>query len=1093
MSIRNRSYLRVPSEEQVQLDPPFDDFREWFSAVLENTRPHLIVGIARSALRLLQLQRVQELATSVPIVSNHALPFFRPSELEQKSILVFDDSVVFGSTIARVRDYLVQRGAHVECAAYVVDRTNFYGEEEAGRRSDTGPSEHSWIPLMTKHKLWPRTIRQHHELLIHRILQTPRSYNLEFPLLSIDVDDFHAADIPLICRQLSRSGLIRSLEDVSPPSAASDGVYRYTALLNPHKPRFLDSNQIAYRSYSKARVTFVPKKGEIRLRPLPQISTLSDLKFENVHIANGDIRAMWQRLRPPIDGDTGLYAASLLRLLTAFVATFLGDALCEEIVDRASDDLRVQQVRLITGDVAMLLGPENAKILSDSWFKLTAEQASSFFHLSDASPDEPGDSPDPSLYGSIVRVWKDLPQLRPSQSESLYEVVGKVFLSMRAATDTPKHRHDNPAATRLDVGMSYEGVRRLLAEGCDRTLTEDELSLAMDLCVDNGQAVPKILLNQSRWLRAFYSGEGEDSQAKQQLKREIFRAYEEFLGVRKSKPLTHFDFQKISVTLKDLLPWLPLSTKYYNFGRTALVGQAENELLPWLTDKSTGPLLDERTKDGKVLILNSSFRPCVNATWSPQNSQAFHDSFHHLASVFSKLDDRAKLLLSTCRTHRHSYNAVAFEAHSWVGHRAGNFEKFLAEARNLVEGASNAGPLAMASLYWCIRFISEAKKKYDIFYRQFDVLRKDLQKAFLKVGSTAKHFWEYSIEGSDLLDPTREPEVELQFNNLMPIIDQMAHLTSWLGHLILDGYGISLTNLERVFSAEHSTLRKAEFAWFRDSSVANAARQYNKNLQDSTVPGVSIVKSRLSEDNLRALSSQPAHLVSANLLDVADHCFSELGSVLTLFCPQYEVVEGDFPYSPSSGRRLLIDGSTETILADVFVLTLDLICSTNSLATNPMKDAVLEVFQNLDRDGFFFEYTGNDAYVAVSRDPLVLWDAAKLLRMRGDKIRQPGDRLDGTRKGISFGTVRVVRSPEGKVRIMDASFPNLLPRAFYMLHGVDEHCGTDEKRRNDVLAFDENALNVFKRTCTLPLREMGQVSVQSKHFFGKCTVVDISS
>src|SRR5580700_1450372 len=219
MSTSTRSYKRAPGRQELDVEPPFSDFGEWFSSVLEDAKPSLIVGIARSALRLLQIQRAEELAPGVLIISNHALPFLHPEKLESKNVLIFDDSVIFGSTLAKIKDYLSSKGARVSCAAYVVDRANFYGEEESPSSYGGIPSKHSDLSLRAKHRLWPSSIRQHHEILVHRILQTPRSYNLEFPLLSIGIADYAPSDIPFFCRLLTGNGLIRGLADVSPPTA----------------------------------------------------------------------------------------------------------------------------------------------------------------------------------------------------------------------------------------------------------------------------------------------------------------------------------------------------------------------------------------------------------------------------------------------------------------------------------------------------------------------------------------------------------------------------------------------------------------------------------------------------------------------------------------------------------------------------------------------------------------------------------------------------------------------------------------------------------------------------------------------------------
>ena len=457
------------------------------------------------------------------------------------------------------------------------------------------------------------------------------------------------------------------------------------------------------------------------------------LKADLVRIADERFNRTWRVLKPPLDGADPHYSASLLRLLTAYVATYLAEMLSIEAVKCIQHEFEIQGVRLVSGDVAMMLGEENSRNLSTVWLGLNPNDASDFFVSnadSQRAENESVDSGDPTLLAAMSDVWSAQPRLKPSQGESTYEKVGKVFLALRAATDSWRHRLRNPSASRLDVGLSYDGVRQVLRDNFNLSLTPDEVSVALDLCVDNGQAVPRILLNNSRWLRTFYSGENDDSQLPHQFKRALHSAYEVYLRDFKEHPLTPFDFQKICVTLKDLFPQLlpePISTHYYIFGRTTSVGP--DDVISWLTDFSAGPLKEERHGRRNVLTLNAMFKPCVSPTWNPEEAQKFADSFHHLASAFQRLDDGPKLLLSTCRTHRHAYNATAVEAHSWVDHRKGNFEKFLAEAKSAAEGSLDAIPLALDALHWCIRFLSEARKKYSIFYNDFSTLQRKLRSA----------------------------------------------------------------------------------------------------------------------------------------------------------------------------------------------------------------------------------------------------------------------------------------------------------------------------------------------------------------------------
>jgi hypothetical protein len=147
---------------------PFSDFDEWFAGLLDEVKPSLVVGIARAAIRVLQLRG--PFSHTIPIISHFALPFLPDSAIDHASVLLFDDSVVFGSTMKSVREYLLARGATVSCASYAVDRSTFYGDAPPEQQAAVTASPHSIIPLRYKHLLWRAALRRHHSALVNAIL-----------------------------------------------------------------------------------------------------------------------------------------------------------------------------------------------------------------------------------------------------------------------------------------------------------------------------------------------------------------------------------------------------------------------------------------------------------------------------------------------------------------------------------------------------------------------------------------------------------------------------------------------------------------------------------------------------------------------------------------------------------------------------------------------------------------------------------------------------------------------------------------------------------------------------------------------------------
>lgn len=1090
---RGNSEKQVPTLENTNDIPPFADFNDWFASVIEEVKPALVVGIARGAIRLLQLQSAYRILGDAPVISDHALPFISDSDIKSKKILVFDDSVIFGSTMSKIRDYLIGRGAIVFCASYVVDRFNFYGETKPGSSRYGIPSKFCNIAIRIKHRLWASAIRRHHDILIRSLLQTPRHYNLDFPTFCFRVPKYSAADIPYLITLFYKTNIFRGLFDVSSSASSEHGIYRYTGLFQPLSWNLFPKDGLFCRRYSKTRITFIPRFGEIQLTPIPQLTIADGILYDDVNFADDTLVSLWHRLHPPYHREDPFYHQALFRMLTSFVAITMGEIIARQSASVLHREFPVKQIRLLADDIKCVIGIANFEAL---------KQILSHFRSLDVIPGSPTEKLgtivdfhepfDSNLLRATADAWRRYPDLKPHPGELIYEVLGKVFLTLRAVTDSPECRRNNPDMSRLEVGFSYGAIRRLLHEECGIELTPEEISLAMDMCVDNGQCVPKVILQDSVRLRAFYSGEGEDSQDTMQFKNAMHKGYSDFLRQKRVHPLSPFDMHKLCATLKNLFLWLPISTRYYTFGIYAKIGQSDAELIPWLTNPKSGPLKIHTEERKKILLPNEAYKPCVKPTWRPNNSRDFYDTFQYVATAFSRLPDEPKLLLSTCRTHRHTYNAVAFEAHSWVGHDRGNFQRVLSGIRLSTDKSSEVTPDAISSLYWCTRYISEAWKKYHVFHRKFDTLLNRLRKAFARQGPAAERFWQYHIDEKGILDSSSDQEIEHRFKILMPLLTQMSRLTAFIMRVLIDLEILSLDELQQKFEDEGSSLGHKEFRWLTEQECWTVANRYNDDVKRQIMPGLSIVKTELPLD-VASKGDDSVKDWCCRTLETVQKCFDELRISLKEFCPKYEVAEGDFPFSPDRSRRVLLDGSVERIFRDVYVLTMDIIGSTDSEQTNEFKERVISTFERFRRLGLYFEETGNDAFVVCSEDPTVLWDIAVSIKVEGEMFKRAEGRFEGTRKGLSFGTVRIVEKTDGHVMIKDAWIPHLLPRAFSILEGVDSYCDKHSLSRNSVIIIEGISAKKCTQVLKLNLEIKKSFWVRSKHFYGRCYIFDLTS
>lgn len=1065
----------------------FADFEDWFSTIFENIKPDIIVAIARGAVRFLQLHE-EKLPKNLLFLSHEALPFLSDNELSGTRVLIFDDSVIFGSTMARVKEYLENRGSIVFCASYVVDRFNFLGERPEPAY-DEKPSRYAKIPLFWKKKLWPSLIRKHHSALVRSILNTPMHYNLDFPTFSLTFNKFSSKDIIYINFLIERTNLFRLIADVSSPISLYSGIPRCSGILKQQDWEFLNVPNILIRPYTKVRLTYVPEQGELRLTPLIQIAIPASMMHQDINFLYSNIDELWHGLIPPHDSTDIFYHPSLHRLLTAFMGTLLGAELCLEIIDVLSRNFVIQDINFVPEDARLILGNENVSRLQSIWNIVKKKPLGIFQRdsknlITKAQEESNGQS----LRDKMQDVLLIKPEMRPCQDEMLIESIGKLFLAMREATDSDKCREENPSARRMDTGLSYQGIRAQLEDSGRKVLDFDELSFVVDVCVDRGLAVPKIIREEGYWFRAFYFGEGEDDQDALQFKRAFYSGYSDFLKKKETEPLSPFDIQKLCVSLKDVMWWLPISTAPYKFGFTASIGQ--EQLINWLTEGPSAPCRASREGNRNMIILNPDFISPVKPVWIECiKDREFFDAFDYTAMALLKMTDDAKLLLTTCRTHPHAFNAVAFEAHTWASYEHKGFGSFLLGVLQTLKKGNLDLHGVENSLYWSIQYITEARKKYFLFYKGYKRAYAGLKKSFVSQGPGAERWWEF-LNGRIDFDSREDAEIKHRFEILMPIVEQMTNLTIFASRVLEDSKFLLFDQIENIFNEHGISLSWKEFQWFISSSCENAAKSYNKNLDNQIVLGRSIFRTKLPLVSFRDKVTDREDILQ--IFNVINNCFQEITFAMKEYCKKYKVGEYDFPFSPNNLRRLLDDGtgSVEERRDNVFLLTLDIIKGTNAEQTNKMKDEIRNILNDFKSRGLVFEDTGNDAFVACCEDPLVLWDVANAIRIRGEALIIPGQPFKGTRKGLYFGSVAVIKKPNDETLIRDIRIPNTLPPAFSILIGIDRY--VDEYKRNSVLIIEGyETLERCADKLGLNTKELVQREVKGKHFKGPCVLVDL--
>jgi len=651
----------------------FEDFLPWFRDIFTLYHPDFIVAIARGAIKLLQLHGIMDEYLSCPILSDSALPFLPNEALSKKRILIFDDSLLFGSTMAAIREYVLEREAIPYCCTYVIDRRNFFGETKLPNEIFSS-SPHSRLAIDYGHKLWPGEIRVHHDLLVRRLLNSPNHYNMDFPTVQFTLNALTRSTVIRFVNSVCDSSVGSKAFDISSADCASERLYRFTLLMPTPCDELFSNGCASFRPHTKIRLTFAVDKRIVQMTPIVQLFMADDFGSNEAPFTDPSLNDSWRKLSKPSPNDR-YYKQSLFRLLTSYVTTLYLRNAIDSLTPHLPPDISLSTTSFLDSDLKASIGWRNAATLSQIY--LREKHPPIFVDRVTMPPGEFQPLSDPEqmrLVDLLTSYWQAAPHLRPYSAEIVYEILGKVFLALRQVTDSSENRCKTLTTERINTGLSFESLEYLVTRVCGCPLSLDDISVGVDLCIDNGQAVPKVLSSVSGWARHFYSGERSDSIDPLQMKHYYHRAYSDYMATKKSRLLTPFDVHKLSVAIKDIYKWLPITTKYYIYGRYAAPSSVEEDLVAWLTDGPNPPLESLTGRDGEALLRPSeSYRFSTQAAWPREKARSFLDAFACIATAFSMLGPEHKLLISTCKTHRHTYNAVAYEAHAWFHKGRYNF------------------------------------------------------------------------------------------------------------------------------------------------------------------------------------------------------------------------------------------------------------------------------------------------------------------------------------------------------------------------------------------------------------------------------------
>ena len=885
----------------------FDEFDSWFRQVLDNSQPDLIVAIARGAARLLELQSSD---SSIPLVSQHAIPFLADSEVQDQRVLILDDSIIFGSTMAEVAGYVQKRGATVSNAAYVGDKAF---------RSPTNPNLGQLNPLVVGKELNENEVRAHHAALVHEIYQQGLDLNLDFPTLRVSIGDYSRLDIPFIAELLNQSRLLFGLRNVTHPVTGYNGVERWTANSDIRLNLRVLNERLVKRPNPKVRVTFVPS-GYILFTPIVQLALHQSARFSDIQFSEPEFNSAWKDLAFSVPEEDQYYGSSLLRLVSFFEATIQCRYVAEHVQSILESDFGEFSYSFVERESNVVLGKKLSRDMVDLFDSV---EASTLPHGSSNSR-RSIEVCELSKSELADQLWEHLKRdelLALRETDACSTLLAKIFKGLRAITDSKKIRIACGDSSRLKKGLSFEDILYIIRRS-EITITEEDLSFALDYCIDRALVVPKNLVRDEWVQRLFYCGEDGENDPDDQLRQNLHEAVSELgASIKTSK----FDFHKICATTKHILDFVPLQTTPNNFGMTCVVG--EKDLVSWVTPGENAPFLFEKNKkDNWVLVPNQDYKPTFSNTWNSHEVRSFFETTQNLYRLFDAISDEQKLLISTCGTIERCFDAVAYEIHSW----AGKFNFMNPRKKTFGDGIHGAitdlkshtdpiGQDAVERLYWSIVFSEECQKKMQV-WRERRRIRQEIEKRIDRMNRPEIRRWWDSVFEELIATAADNDDYSRGLNAVADLADQIRTLTACAIRTLIRSGALVKEELYKLYSDEKLLSSKGKLDFYVKNSPKALVSEFNSLSRSLTthwrareLPNLAIPTFPHTESGRRKWAIQ--------VLDSVQNCRRAIASAIDDIAPELDTKTNAKRFSPGLDRELSANGRGLRVRTGVYVLT----------------------------------------------------------------------------------------------------------------------------------------------------------------------------
>ena len=760
-----------------------------------------VLAIARKSPRLIEsYQRSHPSgAEQLSVFTERALPFMAKSEFHSDILPVFDDILVYGSTMKRIVEQVRSNGILGIPVVVAIDSKSlnpfFFKPWAVRSRIQLPASEVSFFNAE----------------LVKEIRKLGKPYDVDHPLLYFDYGaaGLAAKDFLAMLRKMGK------VVDITQEGEAEQGIINVSLL--DWKKDFTQSmfsdraTRLIRMDLTKIRVLINKHAGIACIEPIailnPSTRLFGEVIFSSAHDRFNKIAALTKRRlldvgNASVTESSPTFRIALSRTLLYLVETAYGWYFTREFCKVAGIAEEVPYKTMVDmKDVQLIFGPEFSKLIIAELTKAITEMrfpTKARIGLSKGYQSQRSllvNDEDAKYYDLPIKSWTGFlgPESSPADNFS------SIFACMYYCDELPRRREGDSNLERLNRGVSVDEIKNILRY-YRINISDEQLSALVDICIDNGSIVP-IYVERDGLIQRLYRF-GENVMGSQEVKYAAMHSVEQLDKLyhirfeEKDPGISEIQFEKFAVLLFDAV--FGQSRKkfdnfnyritYDRFGARLQVAEpgarvgAASEEIKWFYIRQwlfSAGIVTSRT--GRIQP-NLQFYTVRPREGSPLDSALVKDvdSFVGLfcdilwAKNYRKQMD-ALLALTTCSSHHEFLSALKEELRLWLFDSDSNYSKVLMSMNEIVKNPSQSiQDTVKTQVENAAGFLSETASKTEV-WNGLQVMKTELEARYTIENPYSPSFSFFMLPR---LQPQQVSELELLEQRIRFLSELTQKLTS---------------------------------------------------------------------------------------------------------------------------------------------------------------------------------------------------------------------------------------------------------------------------------------------------------------------------